>query len=322
MPKKSSLMNDREREICRRVREFRESIKWPQPAFAYELGITRDQLASVEYCRTPLRYDLALRAGIAYDMSLHWLGTGEGPVTSLWGSGTGLHPKDVPDGALFSEVFDNYLREYAADETAVELEVRSMADGAEDLGDPPLPDPLGYIVEAVSKRLNRLKTPTEKTHFARSLIQVMLQLDGRIRRRRRAKQVTVAAPTASEPWVEVAKSERRKISLAIKKRIEELQHLQWQVNEGRQILESKLLDFGPDGDTVASVKPKMENWNRWLKKLQRLCDEPGMQSRVAEAVGATKQHVSNWVTETSSPSADFTLRLVEWIKAEEAKEKT
>ncbi len=54
-------MNEREHQICERIRQFRESTKWSQDDVSKELGISRDRWASVEYGRTPLRYDLAKR---------------------------------------------------------------------------------------------------------------------------------------------------------------------------------------------------------------------------------------------------------------------
>ena len=66
-------MTDWERAICARVKTVRESIRWAQPAFAEQLGITRDQLAAIEYGRTPLRYDIAWRLRAAFGISLLWL---------------------------------------------------------------------------------------------------------------------------------------------------------------------------------------------------------------------------------------------------------
>jgi len=72
-------MNDQERTICARVHGFRKSIKWPQSAFAEEIGLTRNQLAGVEYGRTPLRFGPAANMGRVFDLNLEWLVTGAGP---------------------------------------------------------------------------------------------------------------------------------------------------------------------------------------------------------------------------------------------------
>jgi transcriptional regulator with XRE-family HTH domain len=73
VPKTSGKMTDWERAICARVKTVRKQIRWAQPAFAEHLGITRDQLAAIEYGRTPLRYDIAWRLRTAFGISLLWL---------------------------------------------------------------------------------------------------------------------------------------------------------------------------------------------------------------------------------------------------------
>ena len=80
VPVQSGKMNKRERGICARARQFREGIKWSQSDFAANLGITRDQLASIEYGRTPLRYDIAWKYNVLFGMSLSALAEEGFPV--------------------------------------------------------------------------------------------------------------------------------------------------------------------------------------------------------------------------------------------------
>jgi len=102
----SGKMNERERAICARVREFRESLKWTKAVFAQSLGVTRDQLASIEYARTPLRYGVGLILCKKFRLNPRWLVKGEGAraadVTPQWPEGS----KSPPESALFSEVYD------------------------------------------------------------------------------------------------------------------------------------------------------------------------------------------------------------------------
>jgi len=78
MPPTSRKMNETERAICARLRKFRESIQWPQAAFAEEIGLSRDQLAGIEYCRTPLKLGVARKLSRIFDLNINWLVTGEG----------------------------------------------------------------------------------------------------------------------------------------------------------------------------------------------------------------------------------------------------
>jgi transcriptional regulator with XRE-family HTH domain len=107
MPKASGLMTKREREICARVKLFREQVHWAQETFAREIDLTRDQLASIEYGRTPLRYGIARLMVVLFDVSWKWLGTGEGPVRLAPGDHAELiEPDSKNEVRLFTEVWD------------------------------------------------------------------------------------------------------------------------------------------------------------------------------------------------------------------------
>jgi transcriptional regulator with XRE-family HTH domain len=109
MPKPSAHLPEREVEICNRLREFRESLKWSMPDFARELGITRDRLASYEYGRAPLRFDIAARVCTRFHanpafLANNWLPQRMALSTSL------INQPDVPPQMLFSEAYDRFLK--------------------------------------------------------------------------------------------------------------------------------------------------------------------------------------------------------------------
>ena len=106
MPKKSGLVTPREKEIGRRVKRFREQINWPQPAFAIEMEISRDRLASIEYARTPLRYDVGYRLCFIFDVSHEWLATGAGEMRASTAAADLPIPESQRRTALFSTVWD------------------------------------------------------------------------------------------------------------------------------------------------------------------------------------------------------------------------
>ena len=97
-------MSHRERFICVRVKEFREAIKWPQRDFAEQLGISLNRLASIEYGRTPLRYEIAWKIRFISGLNLTWLANGFFQPTEKdldpW-----PNPEDLPNGSyLLSEI--------------------------------------------------------------------------------------------------------------------------------------------------------------------------------------------------------------------------
>jgi len=100
-------MNLRQRGICARFKECREKLGWSQPDFAAALGITLDQLASIEYARTPLRYGIAWKMRLISGLSLDWLATG-GPSPDMANADTlsSQYPNGPSNDALLSEVFD------------------------------------------------------------------------------------------------------------------------------------------------------------------------------------------------------------------------
>ncbi len=104
-------MNEREHQICERIRQFRESTKWSQDDVSKELGISRDRWASVEYGRTPLRYDLAKRLAEKFDVGLHWLAAGRPPRRPYLPPDPAEETKVVPH-ALLSEAYHVLKRNF------------------------------------------------------------------------------------------------------------------------------------------------------------------------------------------------------------------
>jgi transcriptional regulator with XRE-family HTH domain len=108
MPKISGLVNAREKEVARRVQQVREHINWPQPAFATEMNISRDRLASVEYARTPLRFEDGYRLCMVFDISPGWLANGTGEMRSNLLTPNLPSPEGFPAKSMFTQVYDDY----------------------------------------------------------------------------------------------------------------------------------------------------------------------------------------------------------------------
>jgi transcriptional regulator with XRE-family HTH domain len=109
MPHKSGLVDQREIDIGRRVQQTREYINWPQPAFAAELDISRDRLASVEYGRTPLRYPVGYRLCVLFSISPEWLANGVGNMKSDQVLPDIPTPEGLPAKAMFSRIYDQAI---------------------------------------------------------------------------------------------------------------------------------------------------------------------------------------------------------------------
>lgn len=116
----------REREICDRLRAFREVLKISRAAFAVTIGIGTERLASYESGRAPLRYEVFRLIHQHFRLNPSWLVSGHTApqVDTLIDDSTFL--SHVRRKALFSEVYDEHLKSLLEDKTAAFD--RAMAD--------------------------------------------------------------------------------------------------------------------------------------------------------------------------------------------------
>lgn len=163
MSKPAALINDRERAICARVKEFREEIRWPQPAFAGEIGLSRDQLANIEYARSPLRFGIGLTICQVFDLNADWLITGRGGKHGAQAFLWAVKFKHESYSTLFSEVFDSMPEVFSPPE----LDTYLASD--------PTPgfDPQAYLLNECILwfQLNKFRTPLQAENFAREVAQ-------------------------------------------------------------------------------------------------------------------------------------------------------
>lgn len=108
VPKRSGLMSSQESVICSRLCNVRVRAGWSQAAFAEHIGITRDQLASMEYGRTPIRYWLGDLVCQRFNVCQRWFVKGESPKRGY----IGLPPEiiqEIPKGELFSTIYETRI---------------------------------------------------------------------------------------------------------------------------------------------------------------------------------------------------------------------
>lgn len=63
---------------------------------------------------------------------------------------------------------------------------------------------------------------------------------------------------------------------------------------------------------------RINNWEQLRVRLRRATADAGSKAALARLFGVTTQAVSQWLSGASAPTADTTLRLLEWVTAEEA----
>jgi hypothetical protein len=73
-----SMLSDHEKEICGRLRQFREILQITRERFALSVGITGARLQSYELARAPVRYGIFKAITNRFPLNPIWLGTGLG----------------------------------------------------------------------------------------------------------------------------------------------------------------------------------------------------------------------------------------------------
>jgi transcriptional regulator with XRE-family HTH domain len=182
MPKISGLVSAREKEIARRVQQVREHINWPQPAFASELDISRDRLASVEYARTPLRFADGYRLCMVFDINPAWLANGTGEMRSNLLTPNLPLPEGYPPKSMFSSIYDQYVSGKPAPPIKKNTRLARQMEMAQDLI--PNFDATAHVVRGLSDLLSkeRFSSPLVRQEFALEVTTYARELALRLRR--------------------------------------------------------------------------------------------------------------------------------------------
>jgi len=192
MPKKSGLETPREIQIGQRVKRFRDQINWPQPAFAVELGISRDKLASIEYGRTPLKYAVGYRLCFIFDVNHQWLATGNGEVKDATAALELPLPESVRTRALFSEICDRDHPNRPAKGDSAARKGGKPKKGDLIPGFDPTAHVVGFLGELFSKE--KFRSPLDRQEFALEITSYAREMALRIRRERTRERYLAVSP--------------------------------------------------------------------------------------------------------------------------------
>ncbi len=331
MPEPSGKINDWERAICSRVKTVRESIKWAQSPFAERLGITRDQLASIEGCRTPLRYEIAWNLRQAFDISLRWLEEGFGfadnaeqdnlPIPSATG---------LPRRALLTAVVKKFS--HGVEESLLSI---GPEDGSrsEQLG---LKSPADFanqeeLLNAVMKTLEGKEAVTGLVDIPnRALLESQLRMSlslwisevplGHVyefteKLNQFARKFIQSFP-ADDPsvvgergikitWERLRNTNAKKILVAA--------GLSKSSACGKDTLDINL-SCGSVGGMSSKVL-EVPTWEQLKKAVARLTSERGQKTALANELGVSRQVLGNWLSsnDQGAPNAELTLEVFRWV---------
>lgn len=284
-------MDQREREICRRAKQFREAIKWPQRDFAAQIGISLDQLASIEYERTPLRYIVAWNYRSFFGISLESLVEIGFPVL-----GKDLNPWPEPETLpntriLLSEVW-NALAESPVNSPILD-DVRMAEEFPSDLPPP------GYVHRATWFEIIGENLKDALASMAEGSVKKF------------GNEIIRAIDNQSKLFPKQA------IALTGSNR-EEMELYLLRKDIARRLLiknaaKTDLTKYPQEGTTeaVTPILPKL------IERLRKATSERGQKSKLASWLGVSPQKVTDWLSERIEPSGENTLRLLKWVEQQE-----
>lgn len=276
-------MNDVERAICSRVARVREDVGCPQEAFAYELDISRNKLAAIEYGTTPLRYQLARRLCRQFGVNLLWLASELGAMKPAVPIDDGLD-KIIPPKALLSEAFSRFIQKHIRTNDLLALQDKANPFDAD------MSPPIGlandqfrewYTLREVRRAMKRLPVAL-RLEFAGYLSE-------RIEDFGLSKGLDLGQGLEFHP-------DKKQILAAGKK----------------QAL-TKVISSGNNTDVKLTMATLLARLNKATKA-------HGMKSKLAKYMGAPLPNVSQWLSGEREPSGETTLRLLNWVEQQERKQ--
>jgi transcriptional regulator with XRE-family HTH domain len=279
VPKLSGLMNERELAICARLRDLRSKMGASQKALARAIGTTRDQLASIEYGRNPLRYWLADRLCEKFDICQQWLARGEEPMRGYIGLpqeiGLEIAPRELFSAAYERRV-GHIVRRRIQETESLKRSIGAQIGGADKL----LQDRLNNLALCWFERI--------PAHLYDEYFGELMAASSDFFQRNRHRFSTGTWPPPVCGSVSA-------IELSAE-------------NENNLLTEAA---------TDAKLSPVKSQLDNLLAALNRLTKESGKKTELAEFLGAPLASVSRWLSGEREPGGETTLKMLHWVEQQE-----
>lgn len=303
------------REIGSRLREVRVFLSFSQSQFAASLGIQKGRLASYESGRVPLRWEIALKVCHEYFVSEHWLATGGGRAMGIPGKrlhfgnditrATIIQPgsaflKSIPEGLPFAAAYQMVLlREYWQ---------RLGASGRTII-------PLDFMRE-IHYSAQRLKRQTDWTlAYWRSVLSQHLWAAYCVPLMKLAALLFDAIYISPEQDYRKLPPKDEKALAVIEAWLDAQMKAAGLLGS---LSENNSLTYILPKGNVASVKSPLKDL---LRRLALATVERGKKATLARFLDVAPARISEWIHGAKEPSGEVTLRLLEWVAAEEAQQK-
>jgi transcriptional regulator with XRE-family HTH domain len=266
---------ERQTQIARRLRAFREHLKISRTAFALAIGIGSGRLAAYEAGRAPLRYEIFSAISKAFFLQPLWLATGETSPVGLEAFDDSEFASKINPKDHFIEVYDTVLstslqsKAYKAN-VQLRRDIQKMRD---------LKDFLDRLPPELSPKL--LAQLEEMQHL-------LDELGDKMHAEKCSREdVSALVDKSADPIAKPPKSEKRMLT--------------------KITLKSK----------CESMKSPMQFL---LSRLSQATRQRGKKTALAKLLRVPPPRISEWLRGTKEPGGEITLRLLEWVTAEEAQQ--
>ena len=312
---KRRKLPDRELEIVGRLKEAREFLRFTQKEFAEQIGITRQRLASYEEGRARLRWEIALRACRQFFISEFWLATGilnptgaerhggirdDGDTRMSMSLFTRPLVQRLRPGMLFSECFDKYLRtEYVELWNDSVLYPRVAFFAGDDVRI--LKNALTFYIDHLANAL----PPEYLEVFFMSLIKAAIVL-------RSEFLLHDTDPEKIEYDDDIYRVIARKIDQLIDRK-DQPARVHFALNEKKELTDAYVARKSYGMKSPLDVL---------VARIAKATRPHGKKAALAQFLKIPQSRVSEWLHGKGQPGGEVTLRLLEWVEAEEAQQKT
>ncbi len=287
-----SLLLSEEVGICGRLRQAREQSQKRQADFARELGISRVRLASYEYAKAPLRYEIGKEICYRLNLNQRWFATGKLPMQPYFDISPNLEFKIKPK-SLFGAAYRDIL-EVGIEERFKELEALLGKEVVRE----------GDIIGAVLDNFHLVGESVSKAaaFYARRVVQLYL---------------TWLPDEVAMDYINSLLNAHRKFqkqhSSAIAKLIAERQIKRSEKTTG----DKSALDTNTEvRNSTSEMKLTLE---ALLSKVRHLTEPVGMKAKLAADLGVPATRVSEWLAGKHDPSGEVTLQLLNWVERQKRK---
>lgn len=310
-PQQSKFRNlpGEEQEIARRIAQCRRYRGETQENLANLIGITRDQVASIETARVTLPFGLALKFADVLNVNLRWLAEGIKPANwylevspSRWrGEIEPYLLKQIKDDGNFLTEYKLKLRSFFHEKFAeVEADFEKkyprtkfkeiaelLSPGGEITGD--REDLVSNLEPVIKEEMNKL-SPILQYELAMKIGKVLGEF--LVEYKEEIKKFTLLSPPPSQ-------------------------------SISRQQINNLKVGFCKDNlDTLAlpanlaSMKSEVPTWPELKEDIKKMTAERGAKKALADEIKVSRQVLGNWLSDDAqgAPNADLTLELLKRVK--------